>query len=156
MKKLDYKYYDFDIPIYEAVGCVYLGDLKHLHEFIIDRYNLDVADLDEDLMSASGLMLDMRRYGIESEYLIIYSNQMIEEYQKNQGYFFSILAHECLHAATAILDTRKIQVTAANDEAVAYLMGWLMRKVFTRLQKAMKIVKPPVVKKVKKEKKEND
>ena len=40
----------------------------------------------------------------------------------------SCLAHECLHIANMILSNKGIKVSLKNDEAQAYLLGYLMKK----------------------------
>lgn len=39
------------------------------------------------------------------------------------------LAHECIHAANMILQDRGVITDQTNDEAHAYYVSWLMRKV---------------------------
>lgn len=40
----------------------------------------------------------------------------------------STLAHECLHVTNMILERANVKVDLDNDEAQAYLLGWLMKK----------------------------
>ena len=44
-------------------------------------------------------------------------------------YTIPIAAHECVHAAWAILDHVGVEVSQENDEMLAYLVGFLMEKV---------------------------
>jgi hypothetical protein len=41
----------------------------------------------------------------------------------------STLAHECLHVTNMILERAGVRVDLDNDEAQAYLLGWLMKKL---------------------------
>jgi len=43
------------------------------------------------------------------------------------------VAHEALHAAMFICDARGISVTAENDEAAAYLTGWVVDEIHSAI-----------------------
>jgi len=40
----------------------------------------------------------------------------------------STLAHECLHITNMILHSKGVLPSFENDEAQAYLLGWIMKK----------------------------
>jgi hypothetical protein len=44
----------------------------------------------------------------------------------------STLAHECLHVANMILERANVKVDLDNDEAQAYLLGFLIKKCLNR------------------------
>lgn len=44
-------------------------------------------------------------------------------------YSTNTLAHECVHAANYILSNVQVEITPDNDEALAYLVGWLAQEV---------------------------
>jgi hypothetical protein len=50
--------------------------------------------------------------------------------------FISCLAHESLHAANMILSNAGVRVDVCeNDEAQAYLLGWIMKKCLETYKK---------------------
>ena len=46
----------------------------------------------------------------------------------NENITLEGLAHESLHTANYILKDRMVGVTLENDEAQAYLMGWILKQ----------------------------
>lgn len=63
---------------------------------------------------------------------------------KNDGVFIwlktnkktdaEFLVHECIHAASYILDSRGVEISAKNDEALAYLSQWIFSNCFKYLR----------------------
>lgn len=46
-----------------------------------------------------------------------------------------VIAHECLHISNFILRSRGHKLCRKNDEAQAYLVGWLVNQTFNELKK---------------------
>ena len=45
------------------------------------------------------------------------------------------IAHECIHAAYTLLDEAGVQISASNNEPLAYLVSFLMEEVDKQLKK---------------------
>ncbi|AOM40411.1 hypothetical protein [Xenorhabdus hominickii] len=45
------------------------------------------------------------------------------------SYSTEILVHECVHVAWRVLDLVRIKVSFANQEPLAYIAGWVAKKV---------------------------
>lgn len=58
-----------------------------------------------------------RSLGFDGNYVI---------YMKKKS--ISTLAHECLHITNMILERANVKVDLDNDEAQAYLLGWMIKK----------------------------
>lgn len=54
--------------------------------------------------------------------------------KKRETYNYDTIVHECLHATNIILETRGVEVTTENDEAQAYLLGFIINQVQTYIR----------------------
>lgn len=53
--------------------------------------------------------------------------------QEDKVKFFTVLGHECIHAANMILNAAGVKTTTSNDEALTYLFEFIFGKCLTVL-----------------------
>lgn len=97
---------------------IYFGDLILIQTndrgLIKERY---LKNIDVDIDAYEGLTIHNTHNGYR-KYLI---------WVKEDVPIVSV-AHESLHAANYILNNAMVRVTLENDEAQAYLMGWIFKQ----------------------------
>jgi ribonucleotide monophosphatase NagD (HAD superfamily) len=83
---------------------------------VLNRY---LSDMEEDLRTTSGIFATLvsEKTG-EKAYILGWFNEDV-----------TTLAHELVHACFMVLDDMGVKVEAGNNEALAYLHTYLMRKI---------------------------
>lgn len=107
MNKIDFK---IKIPIYnQTVRYIVSDDFINIYQ----QHNMSYTEDDNECL---GINLYMK--GINTI--------IIKESHKND---WAIIAHECLHAVNRVLEHVGVEVDTKNDEAQAYLLSFLIKKI---------------------------
>lgn len=115
MSKLPEGLYSAKIPLYGGKILIlfsndFLGDGRKLGV----EYQLDINS------QCVGLASRRKKTGA-GEYLM-----MVKKHHFSN---WDILAHEALHLTNYILSDRGVEVSLSNDEAQAYLLGWITGQI---------------------------
>lgn len=125
MQKGTIKIKKFELPIYpQNVVFVYSNDYKLVYEFA-KQEGFDEDDLkDLNTPSYSGMHMELEDdndSGIVYRYIIVIKS-------KSKYNTIDTIAHEITHASFEILNTVGIKFNKKNEEAYAYLIGYLNRE----------------------------
>lgn len=112
------KQYKKQIPIYSASVIIIFSK-----DFIADTHKIGI-ELRGDAKEFDGMCF--RHNKKPFTYVIVLS--------KNASP--GTIAHEALHAANYCLQDAGVEVTTQNDEAQAYLLGWVVKQIY----KAKKLI----------------
>jgi hypothetical protein len=102
-------------------------------KFKVPIYNVDIV-----FIVTKDILLEGRKHKLEFDLDIndskgICFNSTIQKkiyiFIKEKHLKWSTITHECLHATNYILSSRGVEVTTENDEAQAYLLGYIVGKV---------------------------
>lgn len=112
--------YTIHIPIYEQILKVYIGDemVEAERSFIKDYELLDNVP-DNMKRAVTGTVTNSQK-GLRHHYML-YTSNSIEA---------NTIAHESVHCAIEVLENVNVIITGDNDEALAYLVGFLVEKLF--------------------------
>jgi hypothetical protein len=102
---------------------VCFGSRKRLHNALKNIASHDVKEYEENLIGKSGMFVMYGSVGVI----------WMEETTASPR-VMSYLAHEIFHCAAGILDRAGVSHTDESEEAYAYLIGWLTRKIYSKIQ----------------------
>jgi len=113
------KKYTFYVPIYSRRVYVYIGDdYKDINKKVNKDYKIEESGDKANYLEASVVEMTHKGEGLVDNLFLLPSN--VEQHT---------VAHECVHMAWDILDLVGVRVEADNNEALAYLVGYLMKEV---------------------------
>lgn len=107
------------------------------HHFYCEIYMVNIyfyqgisgEETSASLKKYLNLNFDSKRFdGAGGKALEFESGDYVVWTKKTGKKALSTLTHECLHVANMILKAKGISVDLENDEAQAYLLGWLVKK----------------------------
>lgn len=119
------------IDIYRTTLTIFVGDIKELHEFA-KKCSQDNPDFDE-LLDCIEDDLDNNSFeastywGSKTRTPVVYLPSL-----SLKAGSLEVIIHELSHVVFLILGDVGVQVDPDNNEAFAYLLGYLVRQVFTR------------------------
>lgn len=118
------------MPIMKLKDVLYRNDIYFIHgesDEKIKAYLKRKADYDaaEIVKKSSGFFVSFGEPTCEF-YIVI---------TKQADNWIGTLVHECLHATSAVLRDRGIELTAETEEAYAYYLQWLFNSLHCLLQK---------------------
>lgn len=125
------RYKIIDIGIYKCYLTVFVGSTKELVRFVEDCDDEDLKDLTDKIKEDA--QKGLRHYAAstywndETRTPFLYLPNLSTT-PKN----LEIIVHELSHVVFLILGDVDITVDQYNNEAFAYLIGWLMKEVFNK------------------------
>lgn len=122
------------------------------HYFLDETWNCELwlvwpvqnAELDKFISRKFGIKEKTNDWGFAGRFVEVYRDDDMKEQwagvialQQWRGnpYDYSILAHECLHAARWFLKARGIELTGKTEETYCYFMDSLVRRCAEQLNK---------------------
>ncbi len=114
---------DTEIPIYKGTLCVvFTNDLELLKSNIPSVKD----DFDDKKLYAHAIFSEYKGY--ESFICVFNFNH------KTSDITPGTIAHEALHIVHMLAGERAIQLNAWNDEAIAYLLEWVVNMIYTFME----------------------
>ncbi len=134
MKQKNYSFDDFDVPLYSVKLAICFASDRDGIDKINDRYDVDISHI------AWG-SVQRGRLGDKS-IVVLFMDLWDNEYPATYG----VIAHECFHVTHEILDRIGHDADHSNSEPQAYLLGWVVNKVYEVLAKRKYLNKIKVIK----------
>ena len=118
------KEYKVQIQIYGNTLHVYVGEnIEDIVKYVENKYKIEFEEGTDTMDALTANLVNKKKKRTDHVMLL----------PKNTN--GSILAHECVHSAYSILDYHFVKITPDNDEALAYLVGYLYREIINILDK---------------------
>jgi len=122
-----------DVDMFGMKVDVCLGSYENTKKHIESEYEIN-TDSRDYFLNSDGVLIDLEKdFGICCTIVLALKN-FRRILDSDMPYAMNLLAHECLHAATAIMDDRGIPVNLANDEVIAYIQSFLVQKIVENLK----------------------
>lgn len=129
-----YDVLEIDVPLFGMFMEVFLDDISKLESWMKMAIGGEMSELEESEKLADGLTIDSTNAGVDG-YVIMVLKDFRKKMKEDRITAIGILAHECLHAARTVLDSRGVPFTSENDEVVAYLQEHLVESTLRELKK---------------------
>ena len=114
------------VPIYNQDFCIFYGNATEYLDYI--RVEFGYRDLVTGRTQAR--TLELKTLG--KRHLVLFLNS--EHITEIDPKCFSIISHELIHLTGSVMDFAGIKHDINNDEAWAYLSGFLSHKIFDFLK----------------------
>ncbi len=122
-----------DVDLFGMTVDVCLGSYDDTKQYIKDEYNVDV-DPEIHFVNTDGVLIDLEKdYKVCCSIVLAIKN-FRDVLRDDLPYAVNLITHECLHAATTIMDNRGIPVNVENDEVIAYIQSYLVQKIMENLE----------------------
>ena len=123
---------EIEIPIFGMFLEVYLDKPEKLEEWAKAEFDIDDLELSREELNAVGLTLNLMENGTDG-YVVIALKDFRKLLKDDMAHAVQILAHECLHAAKAVFESRNVPFTGDNEEMIAYTMDYLIKNILDRI-----------------------
>lgn len=122
---------DVSINLYDAVVSFYFMDTNGFIEAY--RKESGITLVEESYMTCfSGITINAEQEFKIAGSIVVFIKDFYKSFVDDAPRALSILAHESLHSAVAIMENRGVPVTAENDEALAYLQDCIICEVLKK------------------------
>lgn len=129
------KSFKVDVDLFGMTVDVCLGSYENTKKHIKDEYGVDV-DPEVHFVNTDGVLIDLEKdYGVCC-CLVLAVKNFKDVMKDDMPYAVNLITHECLHAATAIMDNRGIPVNLENDEVTAYIQSYIVQKIMEQLEES--------------------
>jgi len=114
------------VPVWNARIHVFIGNMEETEKWFNDTYDDDVSLRGPN---ASYLVYRNKETGLQNNYLWLKD----AAYNWKPPERIGVLCHECVHLANSILHNKGVVLDGRNDEAEAYLAGFIMENLIKHL-----------------------
>jgi uncharacterized protein YjaZ len=109
----------FFVPLYSPVLFVVVGALsgEDLHQLVLAKFGVSIPELYYAIEDSEGCCI------VCGGLIILWVNTL------RGPRAVSILAHECLHATSAVMRFSGLKLNEGSEEAYTYLLSWMVETI---------------------------